>query len=114
MYYLTQKIGSKKYAIAEWIGDKNSSIRLAECVFSFHGMKISYPEFRVEFKSRVENEKIYKGKSNDFKLFTDDINQAAQYYDRDIINRYLEMGKTKEYILDLRPEYEKYFEVDNG
>jgi uncharacterized protein involved in tolerance to divalent cations len=114
MYYLTQKIGSKKYAIAEWIGDKNSSIRLAECVFSFHGMKISYPEFRVEFKSRVESEKIFKGKSNNFQLLTDTIDEAAGYYDRNIINRYLELGRSKEYVLDLYPEFEKYFEVDNG
>jgi hypothetical protein len=109
MYYLTQKIGSKKYAIAEWIGDSKASPRLAELVFAHYGYNHNLPGISVEFKSSVEKQKIYKGKAENFKLFTDTLVQAEEYFDRYIIDSYLHMGKTKEEILDFYPEYEKYF-----
>jgi hypothetical protein len=110
MYYLTKKVGSKKYAIAEWVGDDNACPRLAEIVFSHYGYNTSVYSSTVEYKESVERQRIYQGKSEDFRLFTDTLAQAEEYFDRHIINSYVRMGKTKEYILDLYPEYDKYFE----
>lgn len=104
MYCITQKIKGKKYIVATWIGNKKSCPRLAEEVFKFHGIL-----GRVEFLDVVLKEKMFNGYSDNCQKLNTSIDDAEIIFDVAHVNNYLRMGRDQEYILNIEPEFKKYF-----
>ena len=104
MYHYTKKINGKKYSLATWTGDPASCLRIAECVFSHHGLTGGMAEWDT-----VTKQKCYAGNMSAprFLFLTDSLREAHTYHHNELIRSYVNMkgaSAARSYLLELYQE----------
>jgi hypothetical protein len=99
MYHYTKKMNGKKYTLALWPGDSQTCTRIAECVFSHHGLEGGDTEWE-----HVTKQKMYAGNHVSCKFFDDTPRQATEYFHNELITDYANMkgaSAARTYLLEM-------------